>query len=131
VIAVMVAVAIAIVVVIIPVAVSMPTTIVFVPPLVVVSPAPLTRFAQFVARVFRLFAFPSMVFTSFMQLMVGFRQASLASAFIGPKSRCTHEKKRTRQRCGRKRCSSPKRFHRKILHLYSSLLTIGPGLKPR
>jgi hypothetical protein len=110
VVAVMVAVmvAVAIVVVIIPVAVSMPTTIVFVPPLVFVSPAPLARFAQFVARVFHLFAFPSMVFSSFVQLMVGFRQASLASAFIGPKRRCTHEKKSTRQRCGRKRCSSPK-----------------------
>jgi hypothetical protein len=49
-----------------------------------------------------------MVFTSFVQLMVGFRQASLASAFIGPKSRCTHEKKSPRQRCGRKRRSFPK-----------------------
>ena len=88
--------AIAIVVMIIPVAVSMPTTIVFIPPLVLVSPAPLARFAQFMARVFRLFAFPSMMFTGFVQLMVSFRQASLASAFIGSKRRRTHEKKTTR-----------------------------------
>lgn len=87
---------VAIVVMIIPVAVSMPTTIVFVPPLVLVSPTPLARFAQFVAGVFCLFAFPSMMFAGFVQLMVGFRQASLASAFIGAKRRWTYEEKSTR-----------------------------------
>jgi hypothetical protein len=97
-----------VVVVLIPVALGMPTMTVFVPPLVCVCPAVLTRFVQLLTRLSRLSAFPSMVFSSFVQPMVGSRQASLACVVIGPKRRCTHEKKSTCQRCGRKRCSSPK-----------------------
>jgi hypothetical protein len=70
---VLVVIAVVIVVVIVPIAVGVPAAIVFVPPFVFVGPAVLTGFAEFVASVFRLSAFPTMVSSSLVQLMVGFR----------------------------------------------------------
>lgn len=90
----------AIMVVIIPVTIRMPTTAVFVPPLVGVRPAILARLAQLVARVIRLSAFPSVVFGSFVQAMIGFCDALLTGSIIGANRRCTHEQNNTCQgRC--------------------------------
>jgi hypothetical protein len=50
---------------------------------VFVCPAVFAGFAEFVAGVFGLFAFPAMVFGGFVDAMVGFAQAFLTFAFIG------------------------------------------------
>src|SRR6266436_6144624 len=72
-----------IMVVIIPVAVRVPTMIVFVPPLVCVCPAVLSRFVQLLARVYHLSAFPTVVFGGFVQPMIGFCDAPLARRATG------------------------------------------------
>jgi hypothetical protein len=97
---VLVVIAVVIVVVIVPIAVGVPAAIVFVPPFVFVGPAVLTGFAEFVASVFRLSAFPTMVSSSLVQLMVGFRQAVLTFAFVGADGCCADENKSSCQhRC--------------------------------
>jgi hypothetical protein len=77
---------------------------------------------QLVARVFRLFTSPAVVFGSFVQAMVGFCDAPLARAIIGAKPRCSGENESSCQRRGRKRRPSPKRIFRTISHFYSALL---------
>jgi hypothetical protein len=67
-----------IVVVIIPVAIRVPPVAIFVPPPVRMRPAILARLMQLLARVYRLPAVPSVVFGSFMQPVVGFRDPPLA-----------------------------------------------------
>jgi hypothetical protein len=103
-----VAVAVAIVVVIIPVTLGMPAMTVFIPPLVSVHKAILTRLAQIVARAFRLSTSPAVAFGSFVHPMVGSCDAPLAFAFIGAKPWCTGEKQSTCQRSGRERRPYPK-----------------------
>lgn len=86
-----IAVAVAIVVVIIPVTLGMPAMTVFIPPLVSVHKAILTRLAQIVARAFRLSTPPAVAFGSFVHPMIGPCDAPLAFAFIGAKPWCTGE----------------------------------------
>ena len=69
-------------VVIVPIAIAVPPTVIFVPPLVVSLPAILASFPQFVPRVLRLRAVPTMVLHRFVNLVIGFRQAMLALPFI-------------------------------------------------
>jgi len=95
-----------IMVVIIPVAVRVPTMIVFVPPLVCVCPAVLSRFVQLLARVYHLSAFPTVVFGGFVQPMIGFCDAPLACPFIGANRRCTDENQSACQR----RCREPRPY---------------------
>ena len=121
----MVVTAAAIVVVLIPVSVRMPAMAVFVPPSVGVRPAVLTRLVQLLASVYRLSAFPAVVFGGFVQSMVGFCDALLACLFmfIGANDSCAGENE-SRQCRSRHRCPSPERLLSLILHFYSALLTI-------
>jgi hypothetical protein len=83
-----VAVAVAIVIVIVPVAFGMPTVVVFIPPLVFVGIAIFAGFAEFVAGVLGLFAFPAVVAGGLMELVIGFSEAAPAGAFVGAESGC-------------------------------------------
>jgi len=105
---VLVVVAITIMVVLIPVAVRVPTMIVFVPPLVCVRPAVLSRLVQLLARVYHLSAFPTVVFGGFVQQMIGFCDAPLARPFIGANRRWTHENQSACQR----RCREPRPYQK-------------------
>jgi hypothetical protein len=126
VVAVVVAIVIAavIVVVIVPVALGMPAMVVFVPPPVCVRPAVFTRFTQLVARVDRFSAVPAVMFSGFMQPMIGFGDAPMTGLFIGSHGRRTHENEGACQRCGGKTDPQPKRFPCMNVHGYSALLKI-------
>jgi hypothetical protein len=91
---------------------------VFIPPPVCVRPAVLARFVQLLARVHHLSAFPTMVFGSFVQPVIGFCDAPLARRFIGANCRCTHEHESTRQRDCRKPRLYPNRYFRLVVHSY-------------
>jgi len=80
-----------IVVVIVPVSIGMPPMAIFIPPLVRMRPAVLPRFMQLLPRVYRLPAFPSMVFNRFVQTMIRFRDPTLARSFIGAYPRYSDE----------------------------------------
>jgi hypothetical protein len=97
---------VAIMVVIIPVAVRVPTMIVFLPPLVCVRPAILSRLVQLLARVYHLSAFPTVVFGGFVQPMIGFCDAPLARPFISANRRWTDENQSACQRC----CGKPRPY---------------------
>ena len=106
---VLVVVAIAVVVVIVPVAVGVPAAVIFVPPFVLVGVAPLAGFAEFVAGVLGLFALPAVAAGGLVELMVGFDEAALASAFIvGAQRRRAREKKSACQHCGCEGGGAPK-----------------------
>ena len=74
---------IVIVVVIVPVAFGVPAMAVFVPPPVCVRPAVFSRFMQLLARVYHLSAVPAVMFSVFVQPMIGFGDAPLTGLFIG------------------------------------------------
>lgn len=86
----------------------MPTMAVFVPPPVCVRPAVFALLVQSLARVYRLSAFPSVMFDCFVQPMIGFCDAPLARPFIGANRWCTHENESTCQRHCRKPRPYPK-----------------------
>jgi hypothetical protein len=87
-----VVVAIMIMVVIVPIAVGVPTTAVFIPPLVCVRPAIFARFVQLLASVDHLSTLPAVMFGSYVQPVVGPGNAPLACVFIGAKRRCGRKK---------------------------------------
>jgi hypothetical protein len=83
---------VAIVIVVIPIAVGMPAVAVFVPPAMPLVPAAFPRFAQFVPRMVRLPAVPAVIFDSFVQPMIRFGDAPLATIIVvGGCPRCSCE----------------------------------------
>ena len=89
-----------IVVVLVPVAIRVPTVFVFVPPPVILAPATLACFTQFMALVLCLLAVPSMSLDGLVKFMIGVSDAPLAALIVfGMKSWNGGEK----QRCGQYR----------------------------
>ena len=76
---------VAIVVVIVPIAVAVPAVAIFIPPAAALVPAALARFVQFVPRTVRLPAVPAVMFRGFVESVVRFGNAALATivAFRG------------------------------------------------
>ena len=70
--------AVVIMVVVIPIVIRTPAMLVFIPPSMIRVPAALPRFVQHVAPMCRLLALIAVVLDGFMQLVIGFRNASLA-----------------------------------------------------
>jgi hypothetical protein len=86
-------VSVVVVIVIIPITVGVPAVAVLIPPAMVLAPAALSRFVQFVPRVIRLPAVPAVILDSFMQSMVRLGNPPLASViFVGGGS--WHSRKR-------------------------------------
>ena len=96
--------AVVIMVVVIPIVIRTPAMPVFIPPPVIRFPAILPRFAQRVAPMFRLLALIAVVLDGFMQLVISFRNASLA-VVIGAqvRSACKYEKS---SQCRYSKCGS-------------------------
>jgi len=69
-------------IVVIPVATVVPTAAVFIPPTTPLIPAAFPRLAQFVPRVLGLSAFPAVMFRGFMQPVVRFGNAPLATIVV-------------------------------------------------
>jgi uncharacterized membrane protein len=88
-----VVVAVVIMVVVIPIVIRTPAMLVFIPPSMIRFPAALPLFMQDVTPFFRLLALIAVVLDGFMQLVIGFRNASLAIV-IGAqvRSACKYEK---------------------------------------
>jgi hypothetical protein len=76
---------VAIVVVVIPIAFRVPAVAVFVPPTMARVPAVLPRFTQFVARTTRLLALPTVMLHGFVEFVVRFGDATLATMVVIPK----------------------------------------------
>jgi hypothetical protein len=90
---------VAIVIVVIPIAIGMPAVAVFIPPAVPLVPAALTGFMQFMPRAICLPALPTVVFHGFVELMVRFGNATLATIVVfsgrsGCTRKCQHAEKR-------------------------------------
>jgi hypothetical protein len=90
--------AVMIVVVVVPVAIGMPTMLVFIPPTMSAVPAILARLVQFMASVVRLPALTPMTLDGFVKMMIGPRNAPLASVVIGAQTRSAGEEQESRQR---------------------------------
>ncbi len=71
-----------IVVMIVPVVVGVPTMGILIPPAVIVSPAPFTGIAQFVAPVVGLFAIRAVMLDRFVQLVIGMGNARLTIVLL-------------------------------------------------
>jgi len=97
-----------VVIMIIPITVGVPTMAVFVPPLVRVRPAIFSRFVQLLACVDCLSAVPAMMFGGFVQAVVGFCNAPLASRLVATNRRCAHENKGGCQR----HCREPRLYQK-------------------
>jgi hypothetical protein len=90
--------AVMIVVVVVPVAIGMPTMLVFIPPTMSAVPTILARLVQFMASVVRLPALTPMTLDGFVKMMIGPRNAPLASVVIGAQTRSAGEEQESRQR---------------------------------
>jgi hypothetical protein len=94
----MIVIAVMIVVVVVPIAIGMPTMLVFIPPTMSAVPAILARLVQFMASVVRLPALTPMTLDGFVKMMIGPRDAPLASVVIGAQTRSAGEEQESRQR---------------------------------
>jgi len=72
----------AVVIVIVPVTVAVPAVAVFIPPTMALSPAAFPRLMQFMPRMVRLPAVPTMMLDGFMQLVICLGDAPLAPVVI-------------------------------------------------
>jgi hypothetical protein len=72
-----------VVVMLVPIALRVPATSVFIPPFVELAPAVFARLMQFVSRMFCLRTVPSVVFSSFVEPVVGLHKAMPARIVIG------------------------------------------------
>ena len=87
-------------IVVIPIAVGMPAVAVFVPPTVPLAPAAFARLVKFVTRMVRLPAVPAVIFDSFVQPMIRFGDAPLATIIVvGGCPRCSREGQHSQERC--------------------------------
>ncbi len=116
-------VAVPIMVVVIPIAIRMPATPVFVPPSMIGVPAALSLFVQLMAPVFGLLTLVAVMLDGFVQLVISFREASLAIVVIGaqPRRAGKHEKASQRNRSNHR--LSEKRIVRTISHRCCALPT--------
>ena len=90
----------AIVIVVIPITLGVPATAVFIPPSMVPVPASFPRLAQFEAGAVRLPAIPAMMLYGFMQFVIGFEYAPLATIVtLAGCSGCTGKCRQPKQ-CG-------------------------------
>jgi hypothetical protein len=113
-----------VVIVVIPVALGAPTMLVFIPPATIVAPTVVARLAQFASRVICLAAVATVVFNSFVKMMIGLRDSFLATVFSGPQTRSAAEEQKSRQHSTSQRYfSRPKnsglkyRLHPVLLYL--------------
>ncbi len=84
----------------IPITIVVPAVAVFVPPTMSLVPAAFPRFAQFVPRMVRLPAVPAVIFDSFVQPMIRFGDAPLATIIVvGGCPRCSREGQHSQERC--------------------------------
>jgi len=75
-------VAIVVVIVVIPIAIGMPAMAVFIPPAMPLPPATFARLVQIVAGAVRLPAVPAVMLHGFMQFVIGFGDAALATTVV-------------------------------------------------
>jgi len=118
-----------IVIVVIPIAIGMPPVAVFVPPAMPLVPTAFSRFVQFVARVIRLPAVPTVMLDGLVQLMIPLGDAALATIVIlggrlGRSSECQHPQNRRRYEQG----PSQKLLLSQVKRHISSILQISPRL---
>ncbi len=78
----------AVVIVIVPVTVAVPAVAVFIPPTMALSPAAFPRLMQFMPRMVRLPAVPTMMLDGFMQLVICLGDAPLAPVVVIVASEC-------------------------------------------
>ena len=121
-----------VVIVVIPITIGVPAVAVLVPPAMPFVPAAFPRLVQVVARAVRLPAVPAVMLHGFVQPVIGFGNAALATIVtLGRCPGCTLERQHPKQ-CGRGQRQSgeklpPSRFHGHgffILH-FSPLLDWG------
>jgi hypothetical protein len=118
---------VAVVIVVIPIAIGVPTVAVFVPPAMAFSPAALTRFAQFMARVIRLPAVPAVVLDGFVQSMVRFEDTSLATIVtLGGRAGCSRKCQHAKKRCGYQQGPSEELLLSPLKRHSLSILLFGP-----
>src|SRR5262249_34807507 len=86
-------------VLVVPVAVGVPPVFVFIPPTVILRVAVFTRFAQFVPRMLRLSAVPSVVIDRFVKMPVRPGDPVLAFGFVRAHMRWTGQKQNAGKRC--------------------------------
>lgn len=97
---------------IVPVTVMVPAVLMFVPPLMALSPAPLAGFAQLIAPVIGLPAMRSMMLDGFMEFVVGMRDAPEAIVVVaGGVGRARKQKRDPQRGCGQ-RLSCDKSYSR-------------------
>jgi hypothetical protein len=114
-----VVIAVMIMVVVIPITIRTPAMSVFIPPAMIGIPAVLARIVQLMAPLFSLLTLGAVMLDSFVQFVIGFRDASLAVVISAHLRRaCKHEK--ASQCRGRNRCLSDERILQSISHELSS-----------
>jgi hypothetical protein len=86
-----------VVVMIVPIALCVPAMLVFIPPFVGPAPAILARLMQFVARMLRLWAVPSVVLSSFVKPVVGLDEPMPAIIVVRRSARCCTKKQDSTQ----------------------------------
>jgi len=96
---------VAIVIVVIPIAIRMPPVAVFVPPTAPLVPAAFPRLVQFMTRMIRLPAVPTVMLDGLVQLMIRLGDAALTTIVIlgghpGCSRECQHSQKRRRYEQG-------------------------------
>jgi hypothetical protein len=87
-----------IVIAVVPVVLGVPTMPVFIPPTMIVAPAVIARFPQFVTRTVRLLALASVMLDGFMKMMIRLGDSLLATVVIGAQTRGAGEEQESRQR---------------------------------
>ncbi len=112
---------VAIVVAIVPIVVVMPAALMFIPPLVALSPAALPGFVQFMAPVVCLPAVVSVVLDGFMELVLRTRGTPVAIVIVAGRARRARKQERGSQRgCGQQSRYEEVRF-RATSHLHNIL----------
>jgi hypothetical protein len=96
------------VVAIVPITIMMPAVLMFIPPLVALSPTPLASCAQLVTPVIRLAAVRPVVLDSFMELALGTHGTPGAIVWVGGGTGRTRKQERETQRDCRQRFSCDK-----------------------
>ena len=82
-----------VVIVVVPIAIGVPATTVFIPPAMAFVPAAFPRLVQIVARAVRLPAVPTVMLHGFVQFVIGFGDAALATTVvIGERARRSDER---------------------------------------
>jgi hypothetical protein len=91
----------AVVIVIVPITVAVPAVAVFIPPTMALSPAAFPRLMQFMPRMVRLSAVPTMMLDGFMQLVICLGDASLAPIVVIVATECARHRTES-QHCSKR-----------------------------